>query len=308
MKGTFLGIDTSNYTTSAAIYKDGDIVLNEKIPVFVKNGERGTRQSDAVFSHIKNLPELMHRIGTQDLSAVGVSSRPRSADGSYMPCFLSGVAVASSIAQICGIPMYSFSHQQGHLMAALYSAGRTDLWEQKILAFHVSGGTTEMLLCEKGRIECIGGTLDLHAGQVIDRIGVRMGLTFPCGRELESVALPLDQVDCYSCVRGLNCNLSGLENKAVALLESGATQAEVAGYTLKSIARTLDKLTANALKEYGKLPIVYAGGVMSNQMIRRILEQKYRALFAEPSFSADNAAGIAVLTAFHHATEGACEK
>lgn len=290
-----LGLDTSNYTTSAALCRDGEIIGNFKLPVTVKDGERGIRQSDAVFSHVRNLPLLMEQIGKRQLDGVGVSGRPRAVEGSYMPCFLAGVSAATAVSEICGIPLCRFSHQQGHLMAALYSAGVPELWNERILAFHVSGGTTEMLVSDHGTIEKIGGTLDLNAGQAIDRIGVLMGLKFPCGRELEQISAPFSEVNCYSHVRGLECNLSGLENKASEMIASGADRSTVAAFTLKSVMRTLDRLTENAKNIYGDLPVVYAGGVMSNRLIRRELEQKFHAFFAEPEFSCDNAAGIALL-------------
>lgn len=290
-----LGIDTSNYTTSAALCRDGQIIGNYKLPVTVKDGERGIRQSDAVFSHVKNLPALMKQVGKQELDGVGVSSRPRAVDGSYMPCFLVGVTVATAISEVDGIPLCSFSHQQGHLMAALYSAGVPNLWNKRFLAFHVSGGTTEMLISDQGKIEKIGGTIDLNAGQAIDRIGVLLGLKFPCGRELEQISADFSSVNCYSHVRGLECNLSGLENKAAELIASGAVPSVVAAFTLKSVLRTLDKLTENAKNAYGDLPVLFAGGVMSNRLIRWELERKYHAFFAEPEFSCDNAAGVALL-------------
>ncbi|MBQ7930319.1 MAG: peptidase M22, partial [Clostridia bacterium] len=93
----FLGIDTSNYTTSAAICDgEGNILLNAKAPLPVKEGERGLRQSDAVFHHVKNLPEVSRQAGRimdenreKTLVSVGCSATPRDSDGSYMPCFLS---------------------------------------------------------------------------------------------------------------------------------------------------------------------------------------------------------------------------
>jgi N6-L-threonylcarbamoyladenine synthase len=295
MSKLYLGIDTSNYTTSVALCSDGVVLANYKLPVRVKQGERGIRQSDAVFSHVQNLPQLMQKIGAQDLVAVGVSSKPRPIEGSYMPCFLAGLAEAQGISSLMGIPLYEFAHQEGHIMAALYSTAQTELFEKKFLAFHVSGGTTELLLVENGQIKKIGGTLDLNAGQAIDRIGVMLGLSFPAGAEMERISLPFEDVNCYSCVRGLECNLSGLENKASGLLKAGVDQATIAAFTLKSICRTLDKMTGNALKKIGKIPVLYAGGVMSNRLIAEHLSSKYQSYFASPAFSCDNAAGIALL-------------
>ena len=193
-----LGIDTSNYTTSVALmYDDGELIANIKRPLPVKPGERGLRQSDAVFAHVKNIPSAMDEarayLAGRAVSAVGVSARPRNLEGSYMPCFLSGVAVAEGISSTLGVPIYKFSHQCGHIMAALYSSGKEELMSGRFAAFHVSGGTTELLLVrpdERGfYAEKVGGTRDLNAGQIIDRIGVFLGMPFPAGPYVEQAAL-----------------------------------------------------------------------------------------------------------------------
>ena len=192
-----IGVDTSNYTTSVAVLDEsGELIANLKRPLPVKAGERGLRQSDALFAHTVNIPELMAEaeqyVRDARIVAVGVSEKPRNMKGSYMPCFLAGVSLASGIAMASGAPLYRVSHQCGHIMAALYSSGRLDLADRSFVAFHVSGGTTEMLdvkPAERGfSTEIIGGTKDLNAGQVIDRIGVRMGFPFPAGRYIEDSA------------------------------------------------------------------------------------------------------------------------
>ncbi len=292
-----LGIDTSNYTTSVSLVTNGEVVENIKIPVFVNNGEKGVRQSDAVFSHVKNLPAAMEKLGKlPPLSAVGYSFAPRDCEGSYMPCFLAGEAVARSIAKTNDIPSYRFSHQSGHVMAALYSAEKLDLKQMPFAAFHVSGGTTEILLVEpEMKITKIGGTVDLTAGQAIDRIGVMLGLQFPCGAELERLAengeIKRDKI----CVNGLECNLSGLENKAKAMLAKGESRENIAAYTIEFVKRTLAKMSENLRIEYPDIPILYAGGVMSCQIIKRNFEKRFGGYFALPQFSSDNAAGTALL-------------
>lgn len=200
----FVGIDTSNYTTSvAAVNENGDVISNIKKLLPVAPGERGLRQSDAVFAHIKAVPEIMDRLcgevfgfggySSDDVAAVGYSSLPRDVDGSYMPCFLVGEAAAHSFAALRNIPVFSSSHQAGHIMAALYSSDSIDLISEKFAAFHVSGGTTDLMLIEPDeekiiRVDKIGGTLDINAGQAIDRAGVMMGFSFPAGSELEKTA------------------------------------------------------------------------------------------------------------------------
>jgi len=315
MRRLFLGIDTSNYTTSSAICdEDGQILLNSKVPLPVKEGERGLRQSDAVFHHTKNLPQcaaaVKNTLSTVEgsLTAVGCSYAPRDMEGSYMPCFLSGIASAEFVSAALGVPLYKFSHQAGHIMAALASAcdnngiSRESMMNNRFVAFHVSGGTTDVLLCEPDedrifKITQIGGTKDINGGQAIDRTGVVMGLSFPCGAEMDKAALGFVgkvRKDPLS-VKETWCNLSGLENKAEKLYRETGDIAEVSAYTLSFIGRTLEKITQNVLLEQGDLPVIYAGGVMSSQYIRKILG-KY-GMFADAQYSSDNAVGTALLSA-----------
>ncbi len=302
----FVGIDTSNYTTSAAVVSDeGEVLANLKRPLPVRSGECGLRQSDAVFAHIKNLPELMAELRPHlekcEVLAVGVSATPRPIEGSYMPCFLSGIAAAEAFGAAACAPVYRFSHQEGHLMAALYSAGAMQLTKEPFGAFHVSGGTTEMLLVKPREvgfdIALIGGTADINAGQAIDRAGVMMGLSFPCGREMEALARayngPIRQ-DRIS-VKGGRCNLSGLQNRAEALWKATADRCAVSAYVFDFIGRTLVALTEDLDRMHPNLPVVYAGGVMSNRILQGMLSKRPDTHFSEPVFSADNAAGTALL-------------
>lgn len=302
----FLGIDTSNYTTSVAVSDyDGNIIANLKKPLPVKEGERGLRQSDAVFHHTVALPELLFRAMDytkgSEITALGVSARPTDRDGSYMPCFLAGCSAAAGVSLGSECRRYSFSHQCGHIMAALYSSGSTHLIGRTFVAFHVSGGTTDILLCEKGegdipfKVTRIGGTLDINAGQAIDRAGVYMGLSFPAGPALERLALSYNEKLAREklCVRGLDCNLSGLENKACKMFDTGASKEATAAFVIDFIARTLKKLSENLRESYPDVPIVYAGGVMSCSIIKDALSSF--GSFAKPEFSADNAAGVALL-------------
>ncbi|WP_167875194.1 peptidase M22 [Caproiciproducens galactitolivorans] len=298
-----LGIDTSNYTTSAALFQNGEI-RQEKMLLPVKPGELGLRQSDAVFHHVQQLPVLLEALlpSRQPIAAVGASSRPRDLEGSYMPCFTVGFGTAKAISRALGVPMVTFSHQAGHIAAALYSAGKLSLLQEKFIAFHVSGGTTEAVLVtpdEKSvfRTELLAQSLDLKGGQAVDRVGAMLGLSFPAGKELERLAQQADiRYKIKPSLKGADCSLSGIENKCRDMLQMGKPKEEIASYCLQSILVALNAMAEELLKRYGELPLLFAGGVMSNGMIRRVLTEKYGAYFAEPAFSADNAAGIAVLT------------
>ena len=313
-----LGIDTSNYTTSVAIMTlDGVLLANLKRPLPVKAGERGLRQSDAVFAHTVNIPELMREarefLTDRDIVAVGVSTTPRNEEGSYMPCFLCGVASAESIANALGVDLYRFSHQCGHIMAAIYSSGETRLLDREFGAFHISGGTTELVrVAPSGSgfdTTLLGGTADLNAGQVIDRIGVYLGMRFPAGPALEIEAMkntekiPPKKISS----NGMTVNLSGLENMAIKLYKDTdnipLTAAFVFDYIGRSIAAMLDKYN----EQYGDSTVVCAGGVMCNSIIRKMLSDKYDVCFAEPAMSADNAVGVAALTLRAYKSEKNCD-
>ena len=301
-----VGLDTSNYTTSCAVCDlNGTVLQNYKQLLPVKEGERGLRQSDAVFAHVKNFQVISSIIKEKhadyEIVAVGYSAFPRDSVGSYMPCFLVGKAVAEMISALYSIPSFYFSHQAGHIQAAIYSAGIET--PSRFVAFHISGGTTEIVYASPNDngfdISLLGGSIDLHAGQAIDRIGVKMGLSFPCGREIEALALKnTKKIPGYKvCVNDLNCNLSGLENMAVALFEKTQDKALVSAFALDFLSTVICKLTQNVRKIYGDVKVIFSGGVMSNKIIQNNIAKKFENVyFAQPEFSSDNASGIAILT------------
>lgn len=299
-----LGIDTSNYTTSAARLEGGEIFQSKKL-LPVKPGQLGLRQSDAVFHHVQQLPDRLEEVlqGAPAVRAIGVSDRPRAQEGSYMPCFTVGVGTARALAAATGAALYRFSHQAGHIAAALYSAQKLDLLEQRFLAFHVSGGTTEAVLVtpdenEILHAEIVASSLDLKGGQAVDRAGVLLGLPFPAGPELEKLALCWDApVKVRPVMKGCNCSFSGIENQCKKLFDTGHPKEEIARYCLEAVRAALEGMCTELLGEYGNLPVLFAGGVMSNSIIKKALTEKFGAYFAEPVFSADNAAGAAVLAA-----------
>jgi len=304
--GCFLGIDTSNYTTSVAVIgAGGEELANLKYPLPVKAGERGLRQSDALFSHTAALPRAMEDakavIGARPVLAVGVSTRPRNVEGSYMPCFLAGLSAATAFAAGARVPLYHFSHQCGHIMAALYSSGREDLLGEPFYAAHVSGGTTELLSvsAEGAGFTCrlIGGTKDVNAGQLIDRVGVAMGLGFPCGPQMEALALSYKGKIPKRAPRtdGAFVNFSGAENLALKVYSETQDKTQTAAFLLSHIGEGLSRITRACMEEYGKKCIVFAGGVMSNSILKERLGREFSAFFADPRHSADNAVGIAVL-------------
>lgn len=297
--GNFLGIDTSNYRTSIAICdENGKITESIRELLHVGNGERGLRQSDALFAHTVALPKILQQMNCLDnLLAVGFSATPRDCENSYMPCFLAGKLAAFSISESNKIPCYAFSHQAGHIEAAAYCCGAEFSAYSRFLAFHVSGGTTESVLYDCGKITLLGKTNDLNAGQAVDRVGIALGLKFPCGEELEKLAQGVPKTKGIKIsVKGYDCNLSGLENLALNMLKSGSDKQTVAAFTLDFISKTISAMTESLLGDYPGLPVLYSGGVMSCKRIQEQLKRKdSNTYFASPEYSGDNACGTALL-------------
>lgn len=318
-----IGIDTSNYTTSIA-YFDGREGENCSRLLPVKQGELGLRQSDAVFAHIKSLPELSGRLFShledrEPITAVGVSTRPRAVEGSYMPCFMVGYSHAKLLSDYLHVPMIEVSHQQGHVAASLWSAGRLDLMEKPHLAWHLSGGTTELLLVEPDgkNVICtkIGGTTDISAGQLIDRTGQLLELPFPSGKHLDALSKEASMKDVFKVkCSDYQFSLSGVQNKVQQFHEKVGIPAETAGYALRCVAKAVYLATEQALKAYPGCEVVFSGGVASNSMLRTVMAPLHP-VFCQPQFSTDNAMGVAVLAhlamegsngtecSFHHTTE-----
>lgn len=295
-----LGLDTSNYTTSAALF-DGQSGKNTGRLLEVRPGELGLRQSDALFQHVKRLPALLEELLGERVQAVGASTRPRAVEGSYMPCFLVGESQGRGIAAALGVPFYAHSHQQGHLAAAAWSAGRLELLDAPFLAWHLSGGTTELLLVRPEgwtvAAEIIGGTSDLSAGQLIDRTGVALDLPFPAGKALDDLSAQAD-ASCEPRVKlkDLTFSLSGMENQVKDLKEKGEKPANIARFVLDAVSNVVCRATREAQRRYPGLPVLCSGGVASNSRLRAELAELCGAIFAEPRYSTDNAMGTAILT------------
>ena len=298
-----IGIDTSNYTTSIA-YFDGLSGENCSRLLPVKQGELGLRQSDAVFAHIKSLPELSGRlfshIQRETVTAVGVSTRPRAVEGSYMPCFMVGYSHAKLLADTLNVPLIEVSHQQGHVAASLWSAGHMELMHEPHLAWHLSGGTTELLLVEpEGKnVRCtkIGGTTDISAGQLIDRTGQLLELPFPSGKHLDALSKEATMKETFKVkCSNMEFSLSGVQNKVQQFHASHENPAETAGFALRCVAKAVYIATEQALKAYPGLRVVFSGGVASNSMLREVLKP-LNPIFSPPQFATDNAMGVAVLT------------
>ena len=296
-----LGLDTSNYTTSAAVF-DGAEGKNRGRLLEVPEGALGLRQSDALFQHVKRLPDMLAALRQEGvlehIAAVGASTRPRAVEGSYMPCFLPGETVGRCMADALGVPFFACAHQEGHIAAAAWSAGRMDLLDQPHLAWHLSGGTTELLYVQPEgssvKAACVGGTSDISAGQLIDRTGKLLGLDFPAGKALDALTEGEEQGMYFRVkLKDLTFSLSGVENQVKAMAERGEKPRRIACYVLDTVANAVLSTTRAAWEKWPGLPVLCSGGVASSRRLRRWMDS---AVFAAPEYSTDNAMGVAILT------------
>ena len=315
MKGV-LGIDTSCYTSSVAcVTPEGEILASERRLLSVPEGMRGLQQSQAVFQHVRRVPELMERMLASLPEplvpvAVCVSVRPRPADDSYMPVFQVGAGYARMAAALYGIPYYETSHQQGHVRAAQVGTGLP--LEQPLLVFHLSGGTTELLQAAGGAVRVVCETGDLHAGQLVDRIGVALGLPFPAGPMLEQLAVQGQARALIPVsVRGSVCHLSGAERQLMDLADQGTlSKQDRAAEVYSFLTRTIQRMIAEGVRRTGIPSVLLAGGVASSALLRNLLnarmaarQRTVRLWYAEPSLAGDNAVGVALLGRERHCGE-----
>lgn len=322
MRHYFLGLDTSVYTTSAAAMDPAGVLLfDERRLLTVGEGERGLRQSEGVFQHINNLPLVLNDVWKTTSGvlpgAVIFSEKPRPVEDSYLPVFRAGTSAAKSLSGVLGIPAISSTHQAGHLFAGVWSnpvlrrsvedsliSGQ----DQEFLAVHFSGGTSELVhvqLSKSGEVELdvMGATADLHAGQFVDRVGVRLGLPFPAGPHLEKLASTASDFSQSAlrlpvAVKDLEISFSGPTTAAMRIISQNVPPAEVARAVLSCVSRTLVKWLRNARKAAHLDRCLLVGGVMSNGYIRKELAaalepEGFELFFAEPKYSTDNAVGLA---------------
>ncbi len=301
-----LGLDTSCYTTSAALCRPDEEPCQTRRLLPVPAGERGLRQSEAVFAHVRQLSELLPALLAQarePVSCVCASASPRDGEDSYMPVFQVGVSQGKSLAAALKVPFYTVSHQRGHIAAARFGSGLT---ASSFLALHLSGGTTDVLLCKDGEVlRPLGASMDLHAGQLVDRIGVALGLPFPAGPYLEELALKgadRSRVPVSMEKDGLKCHLSGAEAQLMRFIAAGEKKEDVAAEVYGVLCRTVLRLLKGAAETAGVRDALIAGGVASSHLLRKMLLERsekrrtgLRLYFGRPEFSGDNAVGTALL-------------
>ena len=304
-----LGLDTSCYTTSAALCGTDAFPRQERRLLPVPAGERGLRQSEAVFAHVRQLSQVLLPLlnsAEEPIGCVCASASPRDGDDSYMPVFQVGETIGRVLAAAEGIPFYATDHQSGHVRAAACGTQLADA--DAFLALHLSGGTTELLEKRGDTLEMIGGTLDLHAGQLVDRAGVAMGLPFPAGPELEKLALQghsEGRLGCSMAEGDLRCHFSGAETRVQGWIREGKLPREdIAREIYDLLSRTVFRMLEAGRKKTGLQQALIAGGVAASPLLRELLTARCtrvlrgpEPVFGRAEYSGDNAVGVALIGA-----------
>ena len=305
MRNLVLGLDTSNYTTSVAVTdaQTKEILADERVLLTVKPGEKGLRQSDALFQHWNNLPELLERVLPEygaRIAAVAASDKPRAQEGSYMPVFTAGVNAARMLAAQCGAQLVFCSHQEGHIRAAAYGSDVDPDAGETILAAHLSGGTLELVLRDAdGTCSVAGGTMDISYGQLLDRMGVELGYPFPAGKSIDDLACsyaPEGLKNPFSRVftQKTYLNLSGLETQLKsAIFDTGLTREAAAYFAMERIAESFCTIADEALAETGTSRLLVTGGVACSRFLRNYCKDK-NYVFGDARLCSDNAAGVSL--------------
>ncbi len=310
MRRVVVGMDTSCYTTSvAAVTVEGQVVASCRKLLPVPKGERGLRQAEAVFIHVRQLPEMLEQLGGAirdcQIAAICVSRRPRDDEASYMPVFSAGDAQGRGLAAMLDVPCFATTHQRGHIAAARVNSG---VEPGNLLALHLSGGTTELLALRGEELTLLGGTLDLHAGQLVDRAGVALGMNFPAGPALEQLALhghSQSRLPASMADGDLHCHLSGAETQVQRWIASTALPPEdIAREVFDLLARVVSRLICAGAEQTGLQQVLIAGGVSSSELLRNLVRERaakrnrhLRVYFGQPEYSGDNAVGTALIGA-----------
>ncbi|MCH4888821.1 peptidase M22 [Acidaminobacter sp. JC074] len=289
-----LGIDTSCYTTSLVVMDGKNVVYEGRKLLTVKKGTVGLRQADAFFQHVQNLPilykEMVYKIDVREIDRIVVSDRPRPLEGSYMPVFTAGMRFAEVIGDTLDTQVLYLSHQENHLYATLLEHGV----QGNFVGVHISGGTSEILAVDSDlSISIIGETLDLSFGKLIDRLGVYMGLDFPCGQAMDiytsSEVYPLKM-----SIKDMSFNISGIENQLKAYYDKEGSIEKVSVTLFRYIGKLLCKVLKKALDETNYDRIIMSGGVSANKLIREeVSSLSDKVLFTSIEYSTDHAVGNA---------------
>jgi N6-L-threonylcarbamoyladenine synthase len=306
-----LGIETSCDETGLALYESraGKLLahaVHSQIAMHEAYG--GVVPELASRDHIRRLVPLSRQVLAQagrdigDVGAVAYTEGPGLAGA-----LLAGAAFARGLAQALGVPAIGIHHLEGHLLSPLLSATPPHF---PFVALLVSGGHTQLMrVQEVGRYELLGETQDDAAGEAFDKTAQLLGLGYPGGPALSTLAesgnpkryrLPRPMM----ASGDLEFSFSGLKTAVLTLVknEPGAPQADIARAFVDAVVDVLVAKCALAMERTGLTQLVVAGGVGANKQLRAALDaaaarRGFDVFYPEAELCTDNGAMIAFAAA-----------
>lgn len=287
-----LGIESTAHTFGAGVVKDGKILSNERDTYKPKQG--GIIPNEAAHHHYMLAPEIIRRslekanVSMDKIDIFAVSQGP-----GLMPCLRVGYQISRFLSDKFNKKIIGVNHCIAHIEIARRSTGLMDP-----VMLYVSGGNTQVITYENGRYIVFGETQDIGVGNMIDKIGRKMGIPFPAGPIIEDLAKKgKNYIKLPYSIKGMDVSFSGMETFVSRLLNT--KKKEDLCFSIQETAfAMLIEASERAMAYCKKESLVITGGVAGNDRLNemgRIMCKERGAKFVrmEKEFSGDNGAMIA---------------
>ena len=304
-----LGIESSCDETAAAVVKNGRVVLSNVISsqIDLHTLYGGVVPEIASRKHIEKINQVIEEalkqagVTLDDLDGIGVTYGP-----GLVGALLVGVAEAKAIAYARKLPLIGVHHIEGHVSANYIE--HPDL-EPPFMCEIISGGHTHLVIVKDyGSFEILGRTRDDAAGEAFDKVARAIGLGYPGGPKIDklsregnptAIAFPRAHVE----EAPYDFSFSGLKSAVLNYLnkchmtQEAICEADVAASFQQAVVDVLVDTAIRAARDYHMTKLAIAGGVASNQSLRKAMaeaceREKIEFYYPSPVFCTDNAAMI----------------
>jgi N6-L-threonylcarbamoyladenine synthase len=309
--GIILGIESSCDETSAAILVDGQLASVVVSSQFFHTSFGGVVPELASRAHVRSIQPIVREALAQagkevrDITAIAATFAP-----GLMGSLLVGLNYAKGLSLGLGIPLIGVNHIEAHIFSALLEEHRPEL---PFVALIVSGGHTLLLLVKDvGSYEFLGETIDDAAGEAFDKVGKILGLGYPAGPLIDTLAKEGDPnfirfPRAMMTEGNFDFSFSGIKTSVLYWLKKQPNVTEqmrrdVAASFQRAVVDVLTSKTIAAASQHAVRDIVCVGGVSANSELRsrfhaETSSRMYRFFTPRPLYSTDNAAMIALLGA-----------
>lgn len=286
------GIESTAHTFGVGIIKDGTVLSNERD--IYKPTTGGIIPSEAAQHHYKLGPEIVKRaLDKAGISLSQIDLFAFSQGPGLLPCLKVGSQVSKFLSVKFKKPLIGVNHCIAHIEIARKVTGLEDP-----VMLYVSGGNTQVVTFENGKYVVFGETQDIGVGNLLDKIGRRMGMPFPAGPKIEELAKTGKKyIKSPYSIKGMDVSFSGLETFMSRIIDKN--DAEDICFSLQETAfAMLIEASERTMAYCKKESLVIAGGVAANyrlnEMGKKMCEARgARFKFMEKEYAGDNGAMIA---------------